>query len=98
MTRERAKQLLPVIQAWANGEEIQLEVGPGRWVDFSGSSPAFDYSGPHEPLAFRIKPKPREWWYRPGDRSMHGTKESALNNVEINGNQIIHLREVIDEK
>lgn len=59
MTREEAKQLLPVIQAYANGKTIQLN------MDHKWSSVPFD-----EPLNFddaperyRVKPEPETIFY-----------------------------------
>ncbi len=57
MTREEVKELLPVIQAFADGKEIQYVNSEGRVLDketmFDGVSYAFRY---------RIKPEPK---YRP---------------------------------
>ena len=33
MTREKAKELLPIIQAWTEGKEIQLKSCSGKWTD-----------------------------------------------------------------
>ena len=59
MNRERAKELLPIIRAFAEGKDIQsrLYVDKG-WADIS--EPSFpDY------LQYRIKPEPREFWIDP---------------------------------
>lgn len=57
MTREEIKNLLPVMQAFAEGKEIQYVNSEGRVLDketmFDGVSYAFRY---------RIKPEPK---YRP---------------------------------
>lgn len=55
MTREEAKEMLPIIQAWAEGKTIQVK-DKGRWVelcidDFNRSTDMY-----------RIKPEPK---YRP---------------------------------
>jgi len=57
MTREHAKQLLPIITAFANGEEVQgFEEVSNEWVTL------------HQPSfldcakAYRIAPKPRKVW------------------------------------
>jgi hypothetical protein len=58
VTRERARELLPVIEAWARGEMIQsLAKYPGAtWQDCnSGASFSDDYE-------YRIKPRPLECW------------------------------------
>ena len=56
MTREHAKQLLPLIQAFAEGKIIQLKYPNGIWVDCG--LPGFSAS----PTSYRIKPKPKEFW------------------------------------
>lgn len=55
MTRERAKELLPVIQAFAEGKEIQIYLGYIKKWD-TITDPLFDNS------TYRIKPEPK---YRP---------------------------------
>jgi hypothetical protein len=52
MTRERAKELLPIIQAYAEGKDVQVFDGC-QWHDLSKPSPAF------EGLEYRIKPEPK---------------------------------------
>ena len=59
MTREKAKELLPIIQAWTEGKEIQLKSCSGKWTDIGENEGlSFRYS----PSNYRIKPKPK---YRP---------------------------------
>jgi len=53
MKRERAKELLPVIQAFAEGKPIQCRVNNKGWCDVD--SPWWDADD------YRIKPAPREW-------------------------------------
>ena len=55
MTREDAKQLLPIIQAFSEGKCIQTKTGSG-WVNMENMS----FAG--KPKAYRIKPEPK---YRP---------------------------------
>lgn len=57
MTREEAKQLLPIIQAYAEGKTIEFLSG-GTWVDMIYPTPKFDCG----PSKYRIKPEPK---YRP---------------------------------
>jgi len=53
VTRERAKELAPVIKAWGDGFPVQFYTG-GEWEDFNCTSPDwFDNS------EYRIKPEPR---------------------------------------
>ncbi len=56
MEREKVKQLLPLIQAYAEGKEIEMyDETEGGWVTLD--SPRFDY----EPETYRVKP---EYKYR----------------------------------
>ena len=56
MTREEAKELLPLIKALAEGKTIQLKRDTNIWVDIK--NPAFNM----KPSDYRIKPEPK---YRP---------------------------------
>lgn len=57
MEREKVKQLLPLIQAFAEGKEIQVyDKTEGVWLTLD--SPRFDF----EPEEYRVKP---EYKYRP---------------------------------
>ena len=55
MTREEAKELLPIIQAWAEGKNIQF-LSDGEWHDINQT----DFTC--YPDKYRIKPEPK---YRP---------------------------------
>ena len=57
MTREQAKELLPIIQAWAEGKTIEI-YNNTEWQDLIIGSIKFDC----KPSCYRIKPEPR---YRP---------------------------------
>ena len=56
MTRDEAKQLLPVMQAWIEGKEIQY-MQDGKWLDYKGQL--------EERKAFRIKPEPKLRAWKP---------------------------------
>ena len=59
MTREQAKELLPIIQAFAEGKQIQDKIeGVTDWVDTDEIN--FEYEG--QKIKHRIKPEPK---YRP---------------------------------
>ena len=58
MTREDAKELLPIIQAFAEGEDIQIATA-GEWKDVDESWAILFTEPPH---CYRIKPKQK---YRP---------------------------------
>ena len=56
MTRKEARELLPLIQAYAEGKTIQRIDGKNEWIDLCIVN--FDFS----PNKYRIKPEPK---YRP---------------------------------
>lgn len=56
MDRNRAKQLLPIIQAYAEGKIIQINLPFSGWED--SNEPSFNGA----PSIYRIKPEPK---YRP---------------------------------
>ena len=58
MTREEAKEWLPIIQAWAEGKPIQYQINPGSWVIDINK----DLYTRNPPSNYRIKPEPN---YRP---------------------------------
>ena len=66
MTREEAKQLLPIIQAYADGKNIQYLDSDFNWQDFDDD----DFS---IGISYRIKPEPE---YRP-----FKTKEECWNEM-----------------
>ena len=63
MNRERCKELLPIFEAFANGEDVEFRVpddnvcGSDKWssIPSTGMSLASH-------VEYRIKPKPREFW------------------------------------
>lgn len=54
MNRERARELLPIIQAFADGGEIECRHPDLVWRH------AHEFLG--DGYEYRIKTKPREWW------------------------------------
>ena len=67
MTREEAKELLPIIQAFADGKTI--EIYDEEWKTMVFKDPHFDSA----PSRYRIKPEPK---YRP-----FKTKEECWNEM-----------------
>lgn len=57
MTREEAKEWLPIIQAWAEDKPIQYQIGSGVWVDITK-----DLYTSNRPSNYCIKSEPK---YRP---------------------------------
>ena len=58
MTREEVKELLPIIQAFAAGKQIQDSIDCVRWFDTDEIN--LEYEG--QKIKHRIKPEPK---YRP---------------------------------
>lgn len=52
MTREQAKKLLPIIQAFSEGKDIETKTGSG-WISIESMS----FAG--NPDSYRIKPEPK---------------------------------------
>lgn len=69
ITRENAKELLPILQAFAEGEDIQIATA-GEWKDVDESWAILFTEPPH---CYRIKPKQK---YRPFE-----TKEECWNEM-----------------
>ena len=59
MNRQQAKELLPIIKAYAEGKTIQYYYEDANWIDISPDK-AVDFS--NNPSKYRIKPDPK---YRP---------------------------------
>lgn len=62
MDRKQAKELLPIIQAFAEGKIIQSRRINGMWIDLEMKTALNIISLINEPQKYRIKPKPK---YRP---------------------------------
>lgn len=57
MTRKEAKELLPIIQAFAEGKTIEVRAGNDSWIKTDEV-----YGGRNNDYDYRIKPEPK---YRP---------------------------------
>ena len=91
MTREQAKQLLPIITAWTEGETIQYKnESENLWVDLLDHShfilPAKDY---------RIKREPREWalW---AQKPSSGNQITGGTCTNLEHWESIRVREILD--
>jgi hypothetical protein len=102
MNREQAKKLLPIIQAFADGADVQFNQGRDGWTDVKDPT-FFPFT------EWRIKPNPWESWAVvdcDGDmRGMiHRTREAAeLSAVEFEKTKaawcpyrIVHMVEVTE--
>ena len=75
MNRERARELLPIIQAFADGRELQFRRTPKNcreaeiWSNDAALTPNYDF---HDDYEYRIKP----------DESMETMKERVISDTE----------------
>lgn len=76
MNREQAKKLLPFVQAYAEGKQLQC-MAPGGWIDYN--DPAFLFP----PESYRIKPEPVvfESWH-----TLYPCRSHGKNTLHIGGN------------
>ena len=79
MTRARTKLLLPVLQAWAEGKEIEYRLVHGtEWVQCRRENePDFKLEG----LEWRLKPEPRRFWlnlYPGAQPAIYGHESQSL--------------------
>lgn len=93
MTQEQAKVMWPIIKAWGEGANLQVK-NLGKWVT------ATDVVFNLETNAYRLEPKPREFWinhYDWGYGPLHATKEVMLANRDNNrACKTLHLKEVLE--
>ena len=87
MNREETKKAIEVMQAYADGAEIEVCGGMNEWTP--AITPTWKWLG----KKYRIKPKPREFWVDPG-RSLSSPEYSRAN-AETNLNHYIKVREVL---
>lgn len=64
MTREEAKKLLPIIQAFAEDKTIQVKGPDNGWYDYKKKTCKLNFNS--DPKDYRIKPEPK---YRPFNNS-----------------------------
>ena len=60
MTREQAKKYAPLIQAFGEGETIQVKTSIFGWLDCLDEKESMPYF--HDGEEYRIKPKPRQFY------------------------------------
>jgi hypothetical protein len=92
MTPERTQQLMPVMQAHAEGKPIRSRLhGTNTWVRCIDPTWYDDFD-------YEVEPKPREWWLNAYDwgHCLHKTNELAEKHKMDNCVETIHLREVIE--
>lgn len=95
MTPQRVKELLPVLQAFAEGKTIQRRQGcTTDWCDWIANFPSHDPTG-----EYRVKPEPRVFWiarYK-GNPQCSGLAYLTIENAEKHGPicEVIKVMEVI---
>ena len=110
MNRNRAKELLPIIQAFADGRELQFRRTPKNcreaeiWSNDAALTPNYDF---HDDYEYRIKPK--ELWvmvYNNCFSSSYETEENVTsymqtmqknNPVMFDDAYVIKVREICDD-
>jgi hypothetical protein len=103
MTPQRAKELLPVIQAFSEGKAIQCATRTPdgqqtNWIDITCFNPNDD----EHAVIYRIKPEPREFWIVADKPAIHADvcfsrhdAESKMSTRNPTFSEIIHVREVL---
>lgn len=107
MTPERAKELLPLWQAYADGKTVQfrqpqaLDEERRQWSDYTRETTDpyyFVCAGPY--LEWRVKPEPREWWAceKCGQRICTLVDYTPKTTTYCCNANFVHVREVLPEK
>jgi hypothetical protein len=82
MTRDEAREFVKIVQAYADGKEIQhWSLDRKEWLDEG------DDASLHSWMPHRIKPEPREWWVvldcnMGGVNYKYSTQEAAAASAE----------------
>ena len=101
ITRENAKELLPILQAFAEGKQIQDKIeGVTDWVDTDEIN--FEYEG--QKIKYRIKPEPKYRPFKSQEECWHEMHKhpdfgwvrlkinSSLYHIDtVGGNNLIHV-------
>lgn len=98
MTRNGYKKHKAVIEAWANGAELEYKRSQlAQWAPLKASDIYFD-----ERLDIRIKPTPIEYWaviWSNGiGGSLYTNKEAAEHALKFHDDlRVVHLKESVDD-
>ena len=106
MNRERAKELLPIIEAFVEGKDIEFrpyqynpaEGDPPDWSDLPKFEDAVIMTFPCDDYEYRIKTVPREFWIDLSPTSTHTRiyKGRPIPGSNAAGSERIKVREVIE--
>jgi len=91
MNRERCKELLPIIQAFAEGKDVQVMLSENEWVSLKDPQ----WGACDE---YRIKPEPMEIWvhvFCDGSMSVPFTDKESAYHGALHDN-VRHFREVTE--
>lgn len=91
MDRKRAAELLPIIQAFSEGKDIQWREPDNEWHDCMNNHSfcAIQY------FQYRIKPEPFEIWVAVDDNwNVHDIYKNAHGIIPKRDYRLIHLLEV----
>jgi hypothetical protein len=96
---ETTAEKIAVMQAYVEGKEIQFcESGKETWLDLNlqDSEPRWNW----ERCDYRVKPKPREWWFVDVYQSpLFDSREAAEEHRQVlrfHG-MVIHVLEVLED-
>lgn len=95
MTRAEAKTLLPVIQAWAEGKEVQWRRRGNESENWF--TPAIDTSFELANIEWHIKPTLREWLICPTCRCIVDAFKNSeqAHKLRYPDHEVVHVREVL---
>jgi len=97
MNRERAKELLPIIQAFAEGKDIQWRRCDNFiWQTYTGKKASVLFAAEG---GYRVKPKPFECWVNVYGENDAGTAYGSREDAEAvkpltHDRRTVHMREV----
>lgn len=93
MTKDEARHLAEVLNAFINEKEIQMRLhGEKRWITAKAAEGQMHFD--MYAFQYRIKPEPKEFWLDPLTKKFVLAEEAGRSSM---GPKAIKAREVIDE-
>lgn len=95
MNKENAHLFLPLVQALADGKQLEYRDGFGVWGATGGIDPAcFEF----DPSCYRIKPEPRTWdvWLHMAGKAIHSNPDKWHGPNDWNEWKQIKVQEVLE--
>ena len=98
MDRNRAKELLPIIEAYANGDVIQFRLPEADWLDDAWTDDDEFLEDDDIDIEYRIKPKPREFFVCSSYDNQENKVAYELDDESLvdHYHEFIRVREVIE--